>query len=90
MSNMLKWFDTQNCTEMECYSSIMGGLEKVATNQMLRRDQVNLLVYGPDRPYFKQKKIYIYIYILRDFGFFKSITFRFLKKKKGIKHNKLI
>ena len=23
---------------------------------MLRRDQVNLLVYGPDRPYFKQKQ----------------------------------
>ena len=23
---------------------------------LFRRDQVNLLVYGPDRPYFKQKQ----------------------------------
>ena len=43
-------------TEVECSSSIMGGLEKVATNQMLRRDQVNLMVYGPHRPYFKEKQ----------------------------------
>ena len=30
--------------------------EKRFQNYLLRRDQVNLLVYGPDRPYFKQKQ----------------------------------
>ena len=34
-----------------------------------RRDQVNLLVYGPDRPYFNQKQKYIYIYIYYFFFF---------------------
>ena len=27
-----------------------------AKQRLFRRDQVNLLVYGPDQPYFKQKQ----------------------------------
>ena len=38
---------------------------------VVRRDQVNLLVYGPDRPYFKQKlKNKIYYKILANWLFF--------------------
>ena len=45
----------------------------------IKQDQVNLLVYGPDRPYFKQKqKIYF------------NLLFLLSEKKKDIKHNKLI
>ena len=31
-------------------------LLKMLKHFEVRRDQVNLLVYGPDRPYFKQKQ----------------------------------
>ena len=33
-----------------------GTLLKMLKHFEVRRDQVNLLVYGPDRPYFKQKQ----------------------------------
>ena len=45
----------------------------------LRRDQVNLLVYGPNRPYFGELAF-----------FFVFIIFCFLKKEKETKLHKLI
>ena len=50
---------------------------------VLRWDQVNLLVYGPDQPYFKQKKNF------GQLAFF-NLLFSAFWKKKEIKHNKLI
>ena len=51
------------------------------------RDQVNLLVYGPDRPYFKQKQKNITKF--RPTGFF-LIYYFLLFEKKETKHDKLI
>ena len=48
---------------------------------LIRRDQVNVLVYRPDRPYFKQKKKNN-ITKFWPFGFFFYFIFCFLKKKK--------
>ena len=45
----------------------------------LRREQVNLLVYGPNRPYFGELAF-----------FFVFIIFCFLKKEKETKLHKLI
>ena len=39
-------------------------LTNMLSNVIIRREQVNLLVYGPDRPYFKQKQKKI----LKHFG----------------------
>ena len=51
----------------------------------IRRDQDNLLVYGPDRPCSKQKlKIKLQNFDQLNF----SIFFCCLKKKKEIEHNK--
>ena len=45
---------------------------------VVRRDQVNLLVYGPDRPYFKQKqKNKIYYKILANWLFFNLLLSAF-------------
>ena len=60
------------------------GKEKLL--QILRRDQVNLLVYGPDRPYFKQKQKIM----LQNFGqlaFFLIYYFLLFEKKKKRKKN---
>ena len=55
-----------------------------------RQEQANLLVYGPDRPYFKQKQKND-ITKFWPTGFFQSTIFCFLRiKKKEMKHNKLI
>ena len=54
--------------------------ELVADFFLFRRDQVNLLVYGPDWPYFKQKQK-----ILESFdqlAFLKSMIFCVLKIKR--------
>ena len=56
----------------------------------LRQDQVNLLVYGPDRLYFKQKQKNN-LTAFWPAGFFLILFFSaFLKKKKEIQHNKLL
>ena len=55
---------------------------------ILKAKQVNLLVYGPNRPYFKQKQNND-ITKFWSTGFFKSIIFCFLKKIE-IKYNKHI
>ena len=55
------------------------GKEKLL--QILRRGQVNLLVYGPDRPYFKQKQKIM----LQNFGqlaFFLIYYFLLFEKKR--------
>ena len=54
----------------------------------VRRDQVNLLVYGPDRPYFKQKqKNNITKFWPTDFFL---VYYFLLFEEKEIKHNKHI
>ena len=55
-------------------------LTNMLSNVIIRREQVNLLVYGSDRPYFKQKqknntKIFWPIGLL-----FYSVIFCFLQK----------
>ena len=57
--------------------------------QFLRRNQVNLLVNRPDRPYFKQKRK-SNITTFWPTGFFKIYYFLLFEKKKEIKHNKLL
>ena len=52
------------------------------------RDQVNLLVYGPNRPYFKQKQKNNTKF--GPTGFFLIYYFLLFEKKKEIKHSKLI
>ena len=55
----------------------------------IRRDQVNLLVNGPDQPYFKQKQKNN-IAKFWPTGVFNLLFLIFEKKKKKKKHNKLI
>ena len=47
-----------NETRFQSALSFQTGLNslRVPCKRALRRDQVHLLVYGPDRPYFKQKQ----------------------------------
>ena len=54
----------------------------------IRRDQVNLLVNGPDQPYFKQKQKNN-IAKFWPTGVF-NLLFLIFEKKKKKKHNKLI
>ena len=54
----------------------------------VRRDQVNLLVYWPDRPYFSQKqKSNISYKILANWLFWDLLLSAFFKKKKEMKQN---
>ena len=57
-------------------------------HQFLRQDQVNLLVYGPDRPYFKQKQKKNSITKFWPTGFFLIYYFLLFEKKERKKEIK--
>ena len=79
-------FDSFNSISLDSWKKIH--LSTNIRNKCVRRDQVNLLVYGHDRLYFKQKRKND-VTKFWSTGFF-LIYYFLIFEKKEIKHSKLI